>query len=86
MASEDVTTIDTIRDLKNRDPFVPFQIVMTSGDRYRIEDPDALAIGGSQLFYYPRQPGAGVHLRMTQIAVVEENGAKPRRRRGRKAS
>ena len=80
MASEDVTTIDTIRDLKNREPFVPFQIVMTSGDRYRIHDPDALAIGSSQLFYYPRQSGAGVHLRMTQIAVVEENGAKPRRR------
>jgi hypothetical protein len=80
VASEDVTTIDTIRDLKNREPFVPFRIVMASGDRYRIDDPDALAIGSSQLFYYPRQTGAGIHLRASQITVVEENGTKPRRR------
>jgi hypothetical protein len=72
MANEDVTTLDTIRDLKNREPFSPFRIVMTSGDRCLIEDADALAIGTQQLLYYPRQPGAGVHLRLNQIAAVEE--------------
>jgi hypothetical protein len=74
VAEEDVNTLDTIRDLKNREPFMPFRIVMTSGDHYVIEDPDALAIGSSQLFYYPRRAGAGVHLRTTQIAAVEESG------------
>jgi hypothetical protein len=80
--AENVTTADTIRDLKNREPFVPFRIIMTSGDRYVIEDPDALAIGGAQLFYYPPRRGAGVHLALFEIAAVEENGAKhkPRRR------
>jgi hypothetical protein len=68
---EDLNTVDTIRDLKNRDPFVPFVVVMSSGDRYLIEDPDALAIGTQQLFYYPRT-GIGVHLRANQIAAVEE--------------
>lgn len=72
MAQEDVTTLDTIRDLKHREPFAPFRIVMTSGDKYVIGDPDALAIGGSQLFYYPPRPGAGVHMRLNQVAVVEE--------------
>jgi hypothetical protein len=81
MAREDVSTIDTIRDLKNKDPFVRFSIVMTSGDRYLIDDPDALAIGSSQVFYYPRPPAVGVHLRANQIAVVEENGSKRRVRR-----
>jgi len=80
--AEDVTTADTIRDLKNREPFVPFRIIMTSGDRYLIDDPDALAIGGQQLFYYPPRRSAGVHLSLFEIAAVEENGAKhkPRRR------
>ena len=81
MPGEDVGTIDTIRDLKRQDPFVPFRIVMSSGDRYLIEDPDALAIGTAQLFYYPRN-GVGVHLRANQITAVEEDGAKrpPRRK------
>jgi hypothetical protein len=68
---EDLNTVDTIRDLKNRDPFVPFVVVMSSGDRYLIEDPDALAIGTQQLFYYPRT-GIGVHMRANQVAAVEE--------------
>jgi len=77
MANEDVSTIDTIRDLKRREPFIPFGIVLTSGDRYVIEDPDALAIGGSQLFYYqPRSPKA-IHIRSNQIAAVEEEGERP---------
>jgi hypothetical protein len=80
LASEDVTTLDTIRDLKKRDPFALFKIVITSGDRYLVDDPDALAIGSSQVFYYPRHPGAGVHIRLNQIAVVEEKAAKRQRR------
>ena len=69
--AEEESTIDTIRDLKRREPFVSFWIVMASGDRYTIDDPDALAIGGSQLHYYPRA-GMGIHLRTNQVAVVEE--------------
>ena len=39
--------------LKHRDPFIPFQIVMTSGDRYLIEDPDDLSRSAkSNLHYY----------------------------------
>jgi hypothetical protein len=72
MAQEDVTTLDAIRDLKRRAPFAPFRIVMSSGDKYTVEDPDALAIGGSQVFYYPPRPGAGVHMRLNQIVAVEE--------------
>jgi hypothetical protein len=80
MAREDVTTLDTIRDLKRREPFAAFRIVMTSGDRYLIEDPDALAIGGSQVFYYPTRPGAIIHMRLNQIAVVEEDAVRRSRR------
>ena len=80
MAQREETTLDTIRHLKRHDLFAPFRIVMTSGDRYLIEDPDALAIATSQLHYYPRS-GLGIHLRLNQISAVEEPGQKRRSRR-----
>jgi hypothetical protein len=52
---------------------------MTSGDRYVIEDPDALALATSQLHYYP-PGGMGIHLRLNQISAVEEPGEKRGRR------
>ena len=76
MAEHDETTLDTIKHLKRREPFVPFRIVMTSGDRYLIENPDALAIATSQLHYYPHI-GSGVHLRINQITAVEELDERP---------
>ena len=80
MGDKSESTLDTIIHLKRQDPFAPFLIVMASGDRYRIENPDALAVASSQLHYYPRS-GMGVHLRVNQIAAVEEHGEKPKRRR-----
>jgi hypothetical protein len=44
---------------------------MASGDRYLIENPDALAIAASQLHYYPRS-GMGIHMRLNQITAVED--------------
>lgn len=73
MAQESTTSLDTILDLKRRDPFAPFAVVMTSGDRCVIEDPDALAISSSQLHYYPPRSNKAYHLRMSQVALVEEN-------------
>jgi hypothetical protein len=76
MADQDESTIDTIKHLRRREPFTPFHIVMASGDRYLIENPDALAIASTQVHYYPRT-GMGVHLRINQIAVVEELDERP---------
>ena len=74
--AEEESTLDTIRDLKRRDPYAPFNIVMAGGDRYVIEDSDALAIGTTQLHYYPRT-GMGIHLRFNQITVVEAVADRP---------
>ena len=77
MPGKDESTLDTIVHLKRSDPFIPFRIVMSSGDRFLIENPDALAIATSQLHYYPRS-GMGIHLRLNQIAAVEEvDGERP---------
>ena len=81
MAEKEESTRDTIIHFRRRDPFVPFRIVMASGDRYLVDEPDALAIATSQIHNYPRS-GLGIHLRLNQIAVVEEqNGKRPARRR-----
>jgi hypothetical protein len=76
MAEREESTRDTIIHFRRRDPFVPFRIVMASGDRYLIDEPDALAIAASQIHYYPRS-GLGIHLRLNQVTAVEEHGEKP---------
>jgi hypothetical protein len=80
MSKKDESTLDTIVHLKRQDPFVPFRVVMASGDHYRIENPDALAVATSQIHYYPRS-GGGVHMRLNQIVGVEEDASdKPTRK------
>jgi hypothetical protein len=76
MAGKEESTLDTILHLKRREPFIPFQIVMASGDRYLIENPDALAVASTQLHYYPRA-GMGIHMRLNQVSAVEEQGERP---------
>jgi hypothetical protein len=76
MPDEQESTLDTIRDLRKREPFVPFEIVMASGDRYLIDNPDGLAVGTTQLHYYPRS-GMGIHLRLNQIVAVEVQQERP---------
>jgi hypothetical protein len=71
MPAKEESTVDTILHLKRREPFSPFRIVMASGDRYVIDNPDALAVASTQLHYYPRS-GMGIHMRLNQIAAVEE--------------
>ena len=80
MAEKEESTRDMIIHLRRREPFLPFRIVMASGDRYVIDEPDPLAVANSQLHYYPRS-GMGIHLRLNQISAVEEPGEKRRVRR-----
>ena len=76
MAERDESTRDLIIHLREREPFVPFSIVMTSGDRYLIDEPVALAIATSQVHYYPRS-GLGIHMRLNQITAVEFESERP---------
>ena len=85
MAETGESILDTIIHLKRQEPFVPFAIVMGSGDRYRIENPDALAVATSQLHYYPRT-GMGIHMRLNQVVAVEEESSVKRPTRRKRAS
>jgi hypothetical protein len=76
MARRDESTLDTIMHLKRQEPFKSFRIVMSSGDHYLIENPDALAIATSQLHYYPPS-GMGIHMRMNHITAAEVDSDQP---------
>jgi|HubBroStandDraft_1064217.scaffolds.fasta_scaffold2316942_1 hypothetical protein len=71
---QDLGVLQTIRDLRKRDPFIPFRVVMTSGDDYTIADSELLAIGNSQLIYCFPHSDRIAHLRLNQIAAIEELG------------
>ncbi len=79
---EQSSLLRTIADLKSRDQFVPFSIVVSSGDRYRIESPENLVQMKTEFFY--AHPGTDnfVFIRINQIAAVERmNEKKPLRRK-----
>ncbi|MGD0541672.1 MAG: hypothetical protein ABSB33_09165 [Tepidisphaeraceae bacterium] len=69
--------IETIKRLKHQEPFLRFEIVMTSGDRYMIENPDLLAIGKSELAYYFPRSDRVAFLRLNQVATVEQLEERP---------
>ena len=69
--AENGSILDSIRELKAKEPFARFAIVMTSGDRYVIEVPENLVEMRTEFFYaYPRSDRF-VLMRMTQISSVE---------------
>jgi hypothetical protein len=63
--------LDSLRELLDRDPFVPFRIVLTSGKEYSITDPHLVALGQTQInVYEPRSDRYSI-LRLNQIASVD---------------
>lgn len=63
--------IDQIRELLHRDPFQPFRIILTSGDRYDVGNPDLVALSQSYVFYVFPKSDRMAWLRLNQIASVE---------------
>jgi hypothetical protein len=71
MADKPHNILNAISDLKNRDPFVPFRILLTSGDRYLIESGGNLVEMKTEFFYAPPGGDSFVFMRKNQIAAVE---------------
>jgi hypothetical protein len=67
-----LSLVDSIRDLQRRKPFEPFRIVTVSGDKYLVEASDNLAIGESQIFYcYPHSDKLA-YIRISQLVAIEQ--------------
>jgi hypothetical protein len=63
--------LQEIKELMHREPFVPFRIVLTSGQGYEVANPDLIAIG--ETIIYVVRPRSDRHdiLRQNQITAVE---------------
>jgi hypothetical protein len=74
--------LQAILELKDREPFQPFRIVLTSGDKYLIENGANLVEMKTEFFYASPSKDGFVFLRKNQIAAVEKPEARrqPRRR------
>jgi len=77
MEDKDLSLLDTINELIERDPFEPFRIVTTSGDKYLVESPRNLAIGQSQVFYFIPGSDRFVFIRSNQLVAVEHFEQRP---------
>jgi len=82
---DDQHLVAVINELKAPDPYVPFWIVLTSGDRHQIESPGNLVEMKTDYFYAGSDGESFAFLRKNQIAAVEQ-GRQPKRSTRRKAS
>ena len=58
-----------LRRYWRQDPFVPFDIVTTAGDRYTINDPGLIAFGSNTIIIALRKTGIQL-VRKNQIVAV----------------
>lgn len=61
--------IEELQELLNRDPFIPFRIVLTSGSTYDVTSPLQLVPEKAKLNYF--FVDAMAMLRLNQVAALE---------------
>ena len=78
MSEQKPQTYDEILDeLRRRDPFFPFYIVMASGDRYLIDDPFMMVMTATEIIYVLPRSDRTVRIRKSQITAIEELEKRP---------
>jgi hypothetical protein len=65
--------LDDLKELLDREPFLAFRIVLTSGTSYEVTTPYQIAIGDTQLYYYHPRVDRRAVLRLNQIAAFEDS-------------
>jgi hypothetical protein len=68
---------EILRRLQHQVPFESFNIVMASGDRYRVDDPFTMVVSPADVFCSEPKNGMIVRLRKSQIVAVEQLLSKP---------
>jgi hypothetical protein len=66
---EQIDFEEELRRYWRKDPFIPFDIVTTSGDRYHISDPGLIAFGSNVIIVALRSTGIQL-VRKNQIAAI----------------
>ncbi len=73
--SEELSFDDEIVKLLDADPFVPFVIIVSSGDRYEITDHHRVAVGGSVICVIQPREGLCVLRKFDVVAVEQRQSA-----------
>jgi hypothetical protein len=68
--SEEISIVEEIARYAEARPFVPFSIVLTSGDRYEVTRAVHVAVGKSIVIVVPEGERHSV-LRQNQIAAID---------------
>jgi hypothetical protein len=76
------TIAENIREYLNREPFLPFRLVMTSGKEYEVTTPNSAALLRSEVFVVLPDGDHWAHVPFLHVASIEtiRNG---RGRKGR---
>ncbi len=69
---EDLNFEEELDRLSNAEPFVPFTVVMASGDRYEVTNPNLIAFGSDIVFIFrPKSKGGSAYCRIYNISSIE---------------
>ena len=60
-----------LREHLDKDPFEPFRIVTSSGDKYLVENPHNVAFGESRIGLFPPKTNIWIVIRLNQITALE---------------
>ncbi len=69
--SEQIDVRTEVLKMLDKEPFVPFTIVMASGDRYEVADPHAAAVGQVAVVVVPPRGAGHSVLRLNQISSLD---------------
>jgi hypothetical protein len=62
---------EVLHEHLDREPFVPFRLVLTSGQSYDITNPHSLAVGETLMHLYYAKSDRSATLRLNQLASIE---------------
>ena len=63
--------LNDLKEWLDKDPFVPFRLVVTSGGNYDVVSPYQLAIGETQFDYYFPRSDRKATVRLNQLVAIE---------------
>jgi hypothetical protein len=69
--AEEINLEDEIKRLLRREPFVPFFVRLTSGERLEVASPYQMAIGDGNTVAIMRPRAGGIFIRQNQIVAVD---------------
>lgn len=75
---------ENIREYLDRDPFVPFRLILSSGKQYDIVDPHSAALLKSEIFVVFPDGERWAHVPLLHITAIETMTSDHGKRNGRK--